>query len=60
MRNIFGMNPMHQQERLPHGPGAVYLAEDSVLGRRVALKVPLFDEEDGGHALERFSPEAPE
>src|SRR5437588_3411995 len=40
------------------GLGAVYLAEDSLLGRQVALKVPHFDEEDGSHAVERFYREA--
>src|SRR4051812_32990176 len=39
------------------GMGAVYLAEDTKLGRRVALKVPHFTEEDGP-AIQRFYREA--
>src|SRR5262245_44244014 len=40
------------------GMGAVYLAEDTFLGRVVALKVPHFDEEDGPGMQERFMREA--
>jgi formylglycine-generating enzyme required for sulfatase activity/serine/threonine protein kinase len=40
------------------GMGAVYLAEDSVLGRRVALKVPRFSTDDGPEIIERFYREA--
>jgi HEAT repeat protein len=40
------------------GMGAVYLAHDSQLDRKVALKVPRFRPEDGPEMLERFSREA--
>src|SRR5262249_50453141 len=40
------------------GMGAVYLAEDAQLGRRVALKVPCFSPEDGPTVVERFHREA--
>jgi serine/threonine protein kinase len=40
------------------GMGAVYLAEDSQLGRRVALKVPHFTPDDGPDVIERFNREA--
>jgi len=40
------------------GMGSVYLAEDTFLGRVVALKVPHFDEEDGPGMQERFMREA--
>src|SRR5262249_51857575 len=40
------------------GMAAVYLAEDTVLGRRVALKVPHFGPEDDPAVRERFSREA--
>ncbi|MFN0054456.1 MAG: protein kinase domain-containing protein [Planctomycetales bacterium] len=38
--------------------GTVYLAEDSQLGRQVALKVPQLTEGGGGRRLERFYREA--
>lgn len=38
--------------------GAVYLAEDSVLGRRVALKLPSFDPDESPDRVERFVREA--
>ncbi len=40
------------------GMGAVYEAEDMVLGRRVALKVPRFDPDDDIKVIERFHREA--
>ncbi len=40
------------------GMGAVYLAEDTRLGRRVALKVPHFTADDGPAVVERFYREA--
>jgi formylglycine-generating enzyme required for sulfatase activity/serine/threonine protein kinase len=40
------------------GMGSVYLAEDSVLKRRVALKVPRFDPHNKEEAIERFYREA--
>ncbi len=40
------------------GMGAVYLAHDPVLDRRVALKVPRFDAAAGPDAVERFRREA--
>jgi serine/threonine protein kinase len=40
------------------GMGAVYLAHDCTLDRRVALKVPFFTEADGPLALDRFLREA--
>jgi formylglycine-generating enzyme required for sulfatase activity/serine/threonine protein kinase len=40
------------------GMGAVYLAEDTLLGRRVALKVPHFNPDDGPEVIERFYREA--
>jgi serine/threonine protein kinase/formylglycine-generating enzyme required for sulfatase activity len=40
------------------GMGAVYLAEDTQLGRRVALKVPHFNRDDGPDVIERFYREA--
>ncbi|MGE3315781.1 MAG: protein kinase [Planctomycetaceae bacterium] len=38
--------------------GVVYLAHDSNLGRRVALKIPRFTEADGHEFIERFYREA--
>ena len=40
------------------GMGIVYLAEDLRLGRRVALKIPKFDEDGKLHLAERFRREA--
>jgi hypothetical protein len=40
------------------GMGAVYLAHDPVLDRRVALKIPRFDAAAGPDAVERFRREA--
>jgi serine/threonine protein kinase/formylglycine-generating enzyme required for sulfatase activity len=40
------------------GMGAVYLAEDTELDRRVAVKVPHFGPEDGPQVIERFRREA--
>src|SRR5947209_4749286 len=40
------------------GMGAVYLAEDTLLGRQVALKVPHFGAEHDAHVVERFYREA--
>jgi serine/threonine protein kinase len=40
------------------GMGDVYLAEDALLGRQVALKLPHFDDNVGSEALERFRREA--
>jgi predicted Ser/Thr protein kinase len=40
------------------GMGSVYLAHDTQLDRRLALKVPLFTAADGPEALERFYREA--
>ncbi len=40
------------------GMGAVYLAEDGQLGRKVAIKVPYFGPEDGPEVIERFYREA--
>src|SRR5260370_42251045 len=38
--------------------GAVYLAQDTHIGRKVALKVPHFSADDGPAAVERFKREA--
>ena len=38
--------------------GAVYLAEDSLLQRKVALKTPTFGNDEGGELLKRFYREA--
>src|SRR5262245_18473540 len=40
------------------GMGAVYLAEDIQLGRKIALKVPHFSASDGPVVIERFHREA--
>ena len=40
------------------GMGTVYLAEDTFLSRRVAIKVPHFSESDGTTVIERFHREA--
>ena len=40
------------------GMGAVYLAEDTTLSRRVAVKVPHFNEADGPKVIECFQREA--
>ena len=40
------------------GMGSVYLAEDTALRRRVALKVPLLSKADGTAMRERFHREA--
>ena len=40
------------------GMGVVYLAHDTQLDRRVALKVPRFDDDAGGRARARFRREA--
>jgi formylglycine-generating enzyme required for sulfatase activity/serine/threonine protein kinase len=40
------------------GMGAVFLAQDTKLGRKVALKVPSFGPDDGPEALARFDREA--
>ena len=40
------------------GMGAVYLAEDTQLGRQVALKLPFFDPQESPARIERFSREA--
>src|SRR4051812_30068137 len=40
------------------GMGSVYLAEDTQLGRRVALKVPDFGPHDGPESRKRFLEEA--
>src|SRR5438270_3975419 len=40
------------------GMGAVYLADDTQLGRRVAVKVPHFSDGDGPKIIERFYREA--
>src|SRR5262245_160846 len=40
------------------GMGSVYLAEDTLLARKVALKVPHFTADDGPLVLERFLREA--
>ena len=40
------------------GMGAVYLAEDTVLSRRVAVKVPRFSASEGRAVIERFQREA--
>jgi LSD1 subclass zinc finger protein len=40
------------------GMGTVYLAEDGAIGRRVALKVPHFNADDGPEVIQRFRREA--
>src|SRR4029077_5851324 len=47
------------QRQLGHGAmGAVYLALDMQLDRRVALKVPFFDKDGGSDPIDRFYREA--
>jgi hypothetical protein len=40
------------------GMGFIYLAEDTQLGRQVALKIPRFDRDDDARQIERFQREA--
>jgi predicted Ser/Thr protein kinase len=47
------------QKKLGSGAmGAVYLAEDTLLQRKVALKTPTFDDDNDGELLKRFYREA--
>lgn len=59
-RQLAGMFGRYRIERKlgAGGMGAVYLALDTQLDRRVALKVPFFGESDGPDVVDRFYREA--